>query len=376
MKVLFTGGGTGGHLMPIVAISRELKKIYPKEDLKLYYIGPKDTMARALLFQENFKMYSVLSGKIRRYFSFKNITDLLFNIPFGFLQSFFLLLFIRPNLVFSKGGSGSTVVSYAARIFGMPIFLHESDVAPGLSNKTVAPFAKKIFISFPKTEYFDFAKTILSGNPTRQTLLDGEAGIAKEIFNLTLEKPIILFLGGSQGAQIINEFTLLVINEILKDYEVIHISGPKNYQKTKLEGQLIIDKSLEKYYHLYDFLDENQLKHAYRVCNLIVSRAGSGSIFEIAALGKPSILVPLPSAAGNHQYKNAYQYAKTGASIVMEQDNLTPNLFLSEVRSLLYKSDKIKSYALEFSKPQAAQFIAEEIINYLINDGQKKQNKK
>ena len=282
MKILFTGGGTGGHIMPIIAIVRELRKLYPKKDLKLHYIGPKD--GSVLLSKENFKIHKITSGKIRRYFAksslnenidnfFYNVDDILFKIPIGFLQSFFLLLFIRPKLVFSKGGTGSLPITYCSKLLRIPVFLHESDVVPGKSNKITSKWAKKIFISFPpaaaslqamrageKTEYFDLAKTILVGNPTRfageagqvrKELLEKDNSVPKEISGLTLEKPVILIMGGSQGSETINNFVITILNELLKKYELIHITGPKNYEKVKIESLLVLNKYFEKYNHLY-----------------------------------------------------------------------------------------------------------------------------
>ncbi len=361
MKILFTGGGTGGHLMPIIAIGRELKG---KDGIKLYYLGPKDEQGGFLLAQENFKIHSILSGKIRRYFSFWNITDVLFGIPIGFLQGFFWILVIRPNLVFSKGGSGSLVVCWAARIFRISVFLHESDSVPGLSNKIVSKWAKKVFVSFSFEKTEGFENSILVGNPTRKELLNGSIEEAKKIFNLTLEKPVILIMGGSQGAMAINEFIMVILNNLLEKYEIIHVAGLKNYKKIKLESEVVFGQDLEKYYHLYPTLNEVELKNAYAAADLVISRAGSGSIFEIAAVGKPSILIPLPSAAGNHQSKNAYQYAESGAAIVLEQDNLSPNLFLGEVESAFSKKEKMEKAALNFSKPNAAELITKEILNF------------
>ena len=381
MKILFTGGGTGGHLMPIIAVVREIRKLYSKNDLKLYYIGPYDKLGIPLLSKENLIIHTIISGKIRRYFSrsgfsasqinlatlLQNITDIFFKIPLGFVQSFLLILFINPKLVFSKGGSGSAIVCASAKILNIPIFLHESDSVPGLSNRIVSKWARKIFTSFPKTEYFDELGAIAVGNPIREELLKGDVAKAKEIFNLTSQKPVILFLGGSQGAEAINEFVLSVLSDILADYEVIHVSGARNYIKTQSESQVVLNlsKDLKIYYHLYESLNEVQLKNAYSASGLIVSRAGSGSVFEIAAVGKPSILIPLPSAASDHQSKNAYQYSKTGAAFVIEQENLTHNFFLSKINYLLSRSKKMTEAALKFAKPQASKAITKEILEYL-----------
>jgi len=371
MKILFTGGGTGGHVFPIVAIVREARRIYPKKDLEFYYLGPKDEFGLILLQQEDFIIKTIISGKLRRYFSWQNFIDILFKIPFGIIQSFFLLLKIKPDLVFSKGGSGSISVTYSARLLRIPVFLHESDVAPGLSNQRTSKWAKKIFVSFPKTEYFDPKRTTLTGNPIRKEVLDGDKEKAGELLNLTFSKPIFLVMGGSQGAEAVNDFVLRILNDLLKNYEIIHMTGRENMKETEAEAQVVMDKDLSRYYHPVGFLDEEKMKHAYKAADLIISRSGSGSVFEIAAIGKPSILIPLPSAAGDHQSKNAYAYAETGAAEVLEQDNLTPNLFMEKIQLLFLHPEKLEQMrqaALAFAKPLAARAIAREILEFLMLD--------
>ncbi|MBU4274728.1 undecaprenyldiphospho-muramoylpentapeptide beta-N-acetylglucosaminyltransferase [Patescibacteria group bacterium] len=369
MRILFTGGGTGGHVFPLVAIIREIRKLYLKKDLEFFYIGPKDEFGSILLSQEDVRVMTISAGKIRRYFSFQNFIDILFKIPWSFFQSFYYLVKIDPQLIFSKGGFGSLPVTLCAKLLKMPIFLHESDVVPGLSNRIASKRAKRIFTSFPETEYFDLSKIILIGNPIRSEILGGSKEKAKELFNLTIEKPVFLFLGGSQGAEFINDFVLRILNTLLQDFEIIHLCGFANLKEVQAEAQVIINKDLEKYYHLYSFLDEEKLKNAYEVADFAVARAGSGTIFEIAATAVPSILVPLPSAAANHQAKNAYAYAETGAAIVMEQDNLTPNFFLEKIRYLFSRPEtlvKMKEEALRFSKPLAAKTAARNILEYLM----------
>lgn len=368
MKILFTGGGTSGHLFPLVAIAREIRRIYPKNNLEFYYAGPKDEFGIILLQQEDFIIKTIFAGKIRRYFSLENFVDILFKIPLGLLQSFFLVLFLKPDLVFSKGGTGSVPVVFCAKIFKIPIFVHESDVVPGKSNQISAKWANKIFVSFPKTEYFDPQKVILAGNPIRKELLEGDKKIAKDLFGLAFEKPIILIYGASQGAVAINDFVLRVLNDLLKSYELIHVTGRLNYDGVFAESEVVIDKNLEKYYHPAAFLDEEKLKHAYKAADFIVSRAGASAIFEISALGKPSILIPLPGAAGDHQAKNAYAYSAAGAALVIEQDNLTPNFFMEKLQNIFSHSEnleKMKEEALRFSKPFAAKAIAREILEFL-----------
>lgn len=384
MKILFTGGGTGGHIFPIIAVAREIRRIYPKNDLELFYVGPKDDFASILLTQEGIKTKTIIAGKIRRYLGIgailQNFVDVLFKTPIGLIQAFFYIFFLAPDFVFSKGGYGSLPVVFCAWIFQTPIFLHESDLTPGLSNRIAERFSLQVFTSFPKTEYFSLNKIILVGNPIRKEILAGSEEEARNLFKLKGKKPVIFVLGGSQGAQRINDVILTILPQLLQNFELIHQTGSKNFKGVRAEAKVAIssyrflkDKNeqsndLEKYYHIFPFLKERELKHAYRVSDLIISRAGSGSIFEIAALGKPSILIPLPEAAQNHQIKNAYTYASKGAAIVIEEANLTPHFFLEKLKYLFSHKElleKMEEKAKEFSKPKSARIIAAYIVEYL-----------
>lgn len=372
MKILFTGGGTGGHIFPIIAVCREIRRIYPEKKLKFVYLGPKDEFGSDLLSQEGIKVKTILAGKIRRYFGigsfFLNLIDILFKIPLGILQAFLIIFFSAPDLIFSKGGYGSIPAVISGWFLGVPIFLHESDIVPGLSNRFLSRFALEVFISFLRTEYFSPKKMILVGNPIRREILEGSKEKAKEIFKLTGERPTILILGGSQGAQRINDVILVILPEILKEFELIHQAGTKNFKTVKKEVEVILPEDFRKYYHLFPFLKEEELKHAYAVCDLIIGRAGSGTIFEIAALGKPSILIPIPEAAQNHQLKNTYSFAQNEASVIIEEINFTPHFFLEKIRYLFShpsQVEKMEKAAREFSKPRAAKIIAAYITEYL-----------
>ncbi|MDP1538914.1 MAG: glycosyltransferase, partial [bacterium] len=200
MKILFTGGGTGGHVVPIIAITREIKKIYKKNDLQFFFLGPKDEASSSLLSQEDIKIKTILAGKVRRYVNLKafvqNLIDVFIKIPIGILQSFFYIFFLSPDLIFSKGGFGSIPGVIAGKLLFVPIFLHESDAAPGFANKFLRGFALEIFTSFPKTECFSLKKLILFGKPIRKELLYGsKEREAKELFKLSLTKPVILIQG-------------------------------------------------------------------------------------------------------------------------------------------------------------------------------------
>ncbi|MCD6178131.1 undecaprenyldiphospho-muramoylpentapeptide beta-N-acetylglucosaminyltransferase [bacterium] len=371
MKIVFTGGGTGGHIYPIIAITREIKKISPPDqEIRFFYIGPKDELTARLLSQEGIKIKPILAGKIRRYCTIiailQNIIDI-FKTAIGIIQAFGHLFFLAPDLVFSKGGFGAFPVIISARILRIPIFLHESDAVSGLANRITAKFAAEVFISFPKTENINASKMILVGNPIRKEILEGSEEDARKLFEITSNRPVILILGGSQGAQKINDLILDSLPQLIEDFEIIHQAGIRNFEQVKAEAEVVINKESRKYYHIYPFLREIELKHAYKISDFIVSRAGSGSIFEIAALGKPSILIPLPGSAQDHQLKNAYAYAKNKAAIVIEQENLTPNFFITTLKNILADQKtrkKMQEAAKNFSKPRAAEIIANYILEY------------
>jgi len=370
MKVVFTGGGTGGHIFPVLAIIRELKKISP--DLKIYYLGPKDRFAKDIFSKEKVITFFVLSGKLRRYLDpksfFLNIFDLFVKIPLGFLQSFIYLLFLNPDLVFSKGGYGSLPVTFAAKLLFIPIFLHESDSVPGLANRVTAKLATEVFVSFPNTTRLSKKKLILVGNPIRTSLLSGKKEEAISYFKLSGERPVILILGGSQGAQRINDKIIAALPRLLTKYEILHQCGEKEVNQVREEARLMVQPNLFSFYHPFGFLNEEELKNAYAAADLVISRAGSGAIFEILALGKPAIFIPLPESAQEHQVKNAYFLAQHLAALVIEEENLTLNFFCQTIDNLFLNPEKLKTLsenAKLLAKPRAAFILAKYIVEYL-----------
>ena len=370
MKIVFTGGGTGGHIFPLIAIIRELRKI-SNEKFEFFYIGPRDEFAQTFLSYEDVKIKWIICGKFRRYLNLQSLLQNLidfFKIPIGILQAFFYVFTINPDLIFSKGGYGSIPAVISGWILRVPIFLHESDIIPGLANRILAKFALEIFVSFPKTLYIPQDKMVVVGNPIRLELLRGNKKEAMEYFKITREKPVILILGGSQGAQRINDKILTILNDLLENFELIHQTGVKNFKEVELEAEAIIKKELKKYYHPFPFLKEEELKKAYSICDLIVARAGSGTIFEIAALGKPSILIPLPESAQDHQLENAYSFFENKATIVIEEKNFTPGFFLEKLKFLFSHPEELERMskaAKDFSRPLAAKVIAHYIFEFL-----------
>lgn len=374
MKILFTGGGTAGHILPIIAVAREFRRIYEKKNLNFLYVGPKDDFGSILLSQEDINIKTVFAGKIRRYFNpqsfFQNFIDILFKIPLGIIQAFFIIFFSAPDIIFSKGGYGAIPATISGWILRVPIFMHESDIVPGAANKFLSKLAKEIFVSFPIKLVRDLPvnKMTLVGTPIRREIMNGNPDEARDYFKLTGEKPVVFVIGGSQGSQRINDMLLEALPLMLSDFEVIHQCGEKNFDQVQSEAKIMIKEDFEKYYHLYPFLKEGGQKMAYAVSKVIISRAGSSSIFEIAALGKPSILIPLAESAQNHQAENAYYYAQNGACIVIEEPNLTPRFFLEKLKFLINRGEEMEKMSLNaiaFAKPFAAKIVAEYILEYL-----------
>ncbi len=356
MRILFTGGGTGGHVFPIIAIKEALTA-----DCEARYLGP-DGFAKENL--GNIKAKFIMAGKLHRYFSPMIIIEI-FKSFIGIIQSLFNLFIWIPDVVFSKGGYGSCPVLIAARLYRIPVIIHDSDAIPGLVTKKSAKFAKKIILSFETSKkYFkpkEQEKIIVIGNPIRKDLLTGDKNTGKAVFKISSNKPIVLILGGSQGAQKINETVVNNLPKLIEVAEIIHACGTNNYKT--LEKEAI--QSPE--YHLYPFLNTEQEKHAYALADLIVNRAGAGGIFEIAALGKPSILIPLPNSAQNHQRENAYEFSAVSGAIILEQENLTPNMLLEQISNLLSNPQKLSEMsqkAKQFYNPQTPELIRDEILKF------------
>lgn len=370
MRVLLTSGGSGGHIFPLIAVSRELKRIAPKfgiYNLEFLYFGSSfgGNLSRELIEKEGIKFKKTLSFKIRRYLSLSNILEILL-LPFAFFYALGVLFKFMPDVVFGKGGGVTIPIIIAAWLYRIPIIIHDSDSIPGKANQFLAKFAKKIAVSFEKTKkYFPPKKTALTGNPIRMNILNGSKEIAKQIFQIKTQKPVIFIIGGSQGAKQINDLILEILGDLLTNYEIIHICGKRNFKEISKEVKLLFIPEILERYHLFPFLKE-EIIHAYAVSDIVISRAGAGTIFEIAALGKPSIIIPLSNSANNHQIENAYEYAKYGATIVLEEANLTPHMFLQKLNLILTDNnlrEKMSKAAKKFSTPQAAQLIAQEIIS-------------
>lgn len=369
MKVLLAGGGTGGHVYPLVAVAEKLREIALAEkilDMELFYISdtPYDQSA---LDDNEIKFQKLNTGKQRTYFSPENFFDI-FKTFFATLKALWMVYTIMPDVVFSKGGYPSVPVTIAARFLGIPLIIHESDSVPGRANKMAGKWAKKIAISFKEAvEFFPKEKTAFVGHivrpEVRQSLKEG----AFEYLKLRSILPVIYIVGGSQGAKLINDCVLEALPDMAAKYQIIHQTGTKNFEEVKGMSEIILKDSEGKdNYYPYPYLNKLAVRMSAGVASVIVSRAGAASIGEIACWGKPSIIIPITKSNGNHQRKNAFSYAETGACSVIEEANLKAHLLLEEIERIVNDpvlSQKMSEATKSFVYPDAEEKIAREIIN-------------
>ncbi len=358
IKIILSGGGTGGSVGPLLAVAEEIKKQNP-ETLFLF-IGTKKGKPEKEMAEVNHLPYKgIFSGKFRRYFSIKNIIDPIF-IILGFIQSLFIILKFQPWAIFSAGGFVAVPVCYAAWFLNVPIFIHQQDLTQGLANKIISPLAKKITVSFEKSlNDYPKEKTILTGNPFRAVILKGDNERAIKRFNLRADLPVLLVVGGGSGAKKINQMIIEIISELVKFCQIIHITGKDKGEELKpdLEDEILV---LNRY-HQIDFLTR-ELPDVFQIADLVITRAGLGILTEISVLGKPSIIIPIPDS---HQEVNARYFQEKGAAVVFEERNFEPHIFLKEIKNLMSSKEKLSLLSkniLEISCPQAGEKIAEIIL--------------
>jgi len=372
IRVGIAGGGTGGHIYPLLAVCDALSKErgpYDDTVFEFHYFGKPGIYQNEFDFR-NIRIHSIVGSRLRRYFSIQNI----FDIPRFFVsifQAFFSFLFVMPDIVFSKGGPGSIPVILAAWFYRIPIVIHESDSIPGLANKIASKFANKICVAFPESkEFFDEKKIVITGNPIRSELVKNRISkeAAKKFWRMDEHLPLVLVIGGSQGSQRINSFITENLEGLLKDVQILHQVGQSNYQEIEMsmrEILTLVPREFHARYRAVSFMTAEEMKHAMTAADVIISRAGSGAIFEIASFKVPTILIPLEESAGNHQKVNAYAFSKTGYAFVLEEENMAFHTLQSRIFELI--SPKFVPSGGEaidlFFVPQSAERIANEIIS-------------
>ena len=374
MKILFTGGGTGGHFYPIIAVAEAVNDLVRERKIlepTLYYAAP-DPYDRDMLTAANIKFVPTAAGKIRNYFSILNFIDY-FKTAWGIAKAFLRVFFIYPDVVFGKGGYASFPTLMAAKFFRIPVVIHESDAVPGKVNKWAGKFAEKVALSFPEAaDYFPEGKVAHTGNPIRKAaLLPAREGMY-EFLKLNHELPIILVIGGSQGAQTLNETLLLALPKILENFQVIHQTGKANFEDIQGRAKVVLaDSPHANRYKVFPYLNDLATRMSAGAASLVISRAGS-SLFEIAAWGLPSILIPLGPdvAAEDHQTKNAFAYARSGACSVVQQNNLTPGLLVAEIHRILDNEEikhQMANAARNFARVDAAKVIASALLDIALS---------
>ena len=343
-KIVLTGGGTAGHVTPNIALLPALREA----GYEVAYVGSENGIERELMRDCGIPYIGVPTGKLRRYFDLKNFTDP-FRVIKGYSKARQFLKSYRPDVVFSKGGFVSVPVVRAAASLKIPCVIHESDMTPGLANKLCYGAASKVCCNFPETvDKLPKGKAVLTGTPIRAELFTGdrEEGLRICGFAQETEKPVLMIMGGSQGAQSVNEAVRRHLDELLQDFRVVHLCGAGKYDASRdgIEG-----------YKQFEYVKED-LKHLFAAADIIVSRAGANAIFEILALQKPNLLIPLSIGTRGDQILNARSFEAQGFSKVLvesEEDGILDKKLVDTVRAL-YEEREAYTAAMAGAGQQAA----------------------
>lgn len=371
MRVVLVGGGTGGHFYPLVAVAEGIEDICKERKLlepELIHIGPPAFDAEALL-ERGIRHVPGTAGKLRRYPSILNVFGFLAT-AIGIVRSIFQLYSLYPDVVFSTGGYAAFPTLYAARILRIPVVLYDADAVPGRVSLWSAKFAKWIGLAHPDAAtHFPAAmreKIARIGHPIRKEIAEPakEGGI--EFLKLDPGVPAIFIMGGSQGARAINDVVLSALPNLVSEFNVIHQAGAKNVAEVGSIADVILrDVRFAERYKPFGLLNTLALRMAAGASSLVIARAGSGTIFEVASWGLPSILVPIPEDVSHDQTENAFSYARTGAAVVIEQRNLTEHVLVAEIRRIMSDQgtrERMAAAAHAFAQPGAAHKLAEIIL--------------
>ena len=376
MKILFTAGGSGGHFYPIIAVAEALNDEVRERRLlepRLYYAAP-EPYDRELLVANNITFVPIAAGKIRNYFSVLNFFDY-FKTGWGVMTSALRIFFLYPDVVFATGGYASFPTLLAAKFFKIPVVILQCDVDPGRVNKWAAKFAQRVAVAFAEgAEYFPKEKVAHTGNPVRKEVLLPAREGAHEFLKLQYDLPILLVTGGSQGSQTINDAILDALPQLVEHYQIVHQTGRANFKEVEGRARVVLTESLlAGRYKPFDYLNDLATRMAAGAATLVLSRAGAGNIFESAAWGLPSILIPIPEPISHDQTKNAFAYARHGGAVVVEQSNLTSGLLISEIARILEHPETLhtmQNAAKAFARPDAAKAIANVLLDIALTHEQ------
>jgi len=368
MRVVVSGGGTGGHIYPALAVAAQLRSQYQAEIL---FLGSDDGLETQLVPAAGFQLVTVKAGKVRRYISWQTIKGVM-RIPLGAVQAIEIVRKFRADVAFTSGGYVAVPTGLAAYLNRVPLLMHQQDVPPNLSNKQVAPLATRISVAFEESlAYFPARKTLQLGNPIRQEMLDiRQVGpmVARARFGLEGEQPMLLVTGGSQGARHLNQVVCQALPELLRTCQVLQISGQDLYNETLEQANSVLasaDPALRARYRLVPYLNE-EMPAALQAADLVLCRSGASTLCELATLGKPGLLVPLPPAIGKSpQEANAMMFERKRAGVVIKDANLQPKILAERVNYIM-TSPELLAFMMEASrslaKPQATQEIVDELV--------------
>lgn len=371
MKIALVGGGSGGHFYPLIAVAEALEDIVKERHLiepELYYIGPPPFDTTTLL-EHDIHYLPSSAGKVRRYGSILNVLDG-FKTFIGVIQAVFQVYRLYPDVIFSTGGFAAFPTLWAARLWNIPVVIYDADAEPGRVSLWSAKFARWIALAHPdaakKLPEKYLGKTARVGHPIRKEIETTAAEGGNEFLKLSKDAPTIFIVGGSSGAVALNETTLNALPMLVEKYNIVHQTGSANVRNVVELAEVILkDSRYKDRYRPFGLLNTLALRMTAGIASLVVSRAGSGTIFEIASWGIPAILVPIPTDISHDQTENAFSYARAGAAIVLEQKNLTPHLLVAEIDRLMENPEKRKAMseaAKTFARPAAARKIAEILI--------------
>jgi len=366
MRIVLTGGGTGGHFYPLIAVAESLEKIAEERTLiepELFYVGPSPFDPRALAEHAITPIFSP-AGKKRAYSSILNVFDI-FKTGWGLVQSLFIMFRLYPDAVFSTGGYAAFPTLWAARFLMIPVVIYDADARPGRVSLWASKFAQYIAVAHPEAaENFPEKareKIARTGHPIRSEIEHFTREGGHEFLKLKPDVPTLFFMGGSQGAQAINETVL----DALPD-NVVHQTGSTNLEEVKSISSVSLKTSQHAdRYRVFGLLNTLALRMTAGISSLVIVRAGSGTIFEVAAWGLPAILIPIPEDVSRDQTENAFSYARAGACIVIEQKNLTPHVLIAEIDRLVQNESlriQMSAAAAAYARPGAAGTIANALL--------------
>ena len=353
-RIVFTGGGSAGHVTPNIAIIDKLLK----QNWQISYIGSNSGIERELITKLGVPYFAIFTGKLRRYFSWQNFIDPL-KIICGMWQAFWLCCKLRPQIIFSKGGFVSFPVVVAGWILRIPVILHESDLSPGLANKLCFPFAHSICLTFAdSSKYFNRKyknKIVITGTPIRESLWHGNAAAGLAYCGFNQNKKVILIFGGSLGADNINKVIRQSLPKLLTNFQIVHITG-----NSKMDNSFDYPQ-----YKQFTYLHE-EFADVMAAADIVISRSGANSVYELLTLKKPHIFIPLSKKSSRgDQIDNALHFAKTGVSQVILEENFTPNTLIAKIQLVTENYDKIMTKLQQLNLPDSCNIIIEQIKEHV-----------